>query len=202
MPVIDIDRDAAQQAAERELAKPIYPRPSLTQRLLDLLDTLLRELAARGAQLPGGWFTISLLLLACGIAAVAAVGVARRTLRTRRADHRVFDRAELTAAEHRAAAERAAAAGDWSEAIRHRVRAVARELEQTDVLHPAPGCTANELARDAGIALPALATEFVRAAAVFNDVSYGELPAAQSDYRGVADLDNRLSARTESARPR
>ena len=61
--------------------------------------------------------------------------------------------AQLTAAQHRATAESYAAEGNWAAAIRHRLRAVARQLEETGVLNPAPGRTANELARDAGTAL-------------------------------------------------
>ncbi|MGZ5226857.1 MAG: hypothetical protein ACXWCS_22085, partial [Burkholderiales bacterium] len=33
--------------------------------------------------------------------------------------------------------------GEWAAAIRHRLRAVARQLEETGILNPAPGRTAN-----------------------------------------------------------
>ena len=48
MPAIDIDRDAAHEAAQRELAKPIYPKASLTERSSDWLDDLLYRIAAGG----------------------------------------------------------------------------------------------------------------------------------------------------------
>jgi len=108
----------------------------------------------------------------------------------------LYGATQLSAAEHRAAAQQHAAAGDWVEAIRHRLRAVARQLEETGVLHPATGRTATELARDAGAALPGLAGELLRAAETFNDVSYGELPATPEGYRIVADLDERVRATT------
>jgi hypothetical protein len=114
-------------------------------------------------------------------------------MRTARgADYALFGSAGLSAAEHRATAERYAAQGDWAAAIRHRLRAIARQLEQDGVLAPVPGRTANELARDAGTSLPGLAAELRSAAASFNDVTYGERPGTESAYREIADLDGRL----------
>src|SRR5262249_39468221 len=98
-------------------------------------------------------------------------------------------------AEHRATAEQYAAEGNWSAAIRHRLRAVARQLEESAVLDPVPGRTASELAHDAGRAIPNLATELTRAAEAFNDVTYGERPGTEAGYRMVADLDDRLRSR-------
>lgn len=106
----------------------------------------------------GGWFTITVLLILLGIALVVGIHIARRTMRTNRGgDYLLFDAGLLTAAQHRATAESYAAEGNWAAAIRHRLRAVARELEESGVLDPAPGRTANELASDAGQALPHLA---------------------------------------------
>jgi hypothetical protein len=136
------------------------------------------------------------LLILLVIAVVVAVHVARRTMRARRGgDHLLFEAAQLTAAQHRATAEGYAAQGDWAAAIRHRLRAVARQLEETGVLAAAPGRTANELARDAGAALPHLAGELSQAATAFNDVTYGEQPGTQDAYQMIADLDDHLRSR-------
>lgn len=194
MPAIDIDRNAARDAAQHELAKPIYPRPSPKEQFIDFVETLLRQLASKGAELPGGWFTISLLLITLAVATGAAIRIARRTMRTDRAGRPLFGPALLSAVEHRATAEHCAASGDWAGAIRHRLRAVARELEEDGVLDAAPGRTATEVARAAGAALPGLAADFVRAAETFNDVSYGELPATPDGYRIITDLDGQLRA--------
>jgi hypothetical protein len=202
MPAIDVDRDAAHEAAQRELAKPIYPKGSPSQRVLDWAATALRHLLAQGSTVPGGWFTISVLLIVLGAAAAVAIRVARRTLRTSRGrDYQLFGPAELSAAEHRTTAEGCAAAGDWAAAIRHRLRAVARQLEETGVLNPAPGRTANELARDAGAGLSWLSPELTRAAAAFNDVTYGQLPGTEGDYRMIADLDKHLRSRSPAGLP-
>lgn len=197
MPTVDIDRDAAREAAERELAKPIYPRPSPKQQFIDFLEALIRRLILKGAELPGGWFTISVLLIVLAAAVVAAIAVGRRMLRDGDRDRPLFGSAQLSAAEHRATAQRCAASRDWVEAIRHRLRAVARELEETGVLHPAPGRTAGELARDAGAVLPELADALLRAAETFNEVSYGELPATPEGYRVVAELDEQVRSTTQ-----
>ena len=193
VPAIDVDRDAAHEAAQRELSKPIYPKPSLTERLAAWIDELLYRIVAEGSAVPGGWFTITVLLILLGAAVVVAVRIARRTMRTNRGgDHSLFGSHELSAAEHRATAEQYAAAGNWAAAIRHRLRAVARQLEESAVLNPVPGRTATELARDAGHAVPDLAAELLCAADTFNDVTYGERPGTEPAYRMIADLDDHL----------
>jgi uncharacterized protein DUF4129 len=197
VPSIDIDRDAAHQAAQNELNKPIYPRASASEKILDWVNELIYRLLQKTASLPGGWFTATVLFILLAVAVVVAIHVARRTMRTNRGgDYSLFEAAQLTAAQHRATAESFAAEGNWTAAIRHRLRAVARQLEETGVLNPAPGRTANELARDAGAALPHLAGELAQAATAFNDVTYGERPGTQDAYRMIADLDDHLRFRS------
>ena len=196
MPALDVDRDAAHDAAQRELAKPIYPKPSLTERFTDWLQDLLYRIAQEGSQLPGGWFTISVLLIIVAVAIVVAVRIARRTMRTNRGGElALFDSHEMTAAQHRTVAEQYATQGDWTAAIRHRLRAVARQLEEDGVLDPVPGRTATELASDAGAAVTDLAGELSRAATAFNDVTYGERPGTEAAYRMITDLDGHLRSR-------
>ena len=200
MPTVDIDRDAAYEAAQRELSKPIYPKGTLTERFSEWLQEMLYRLLLRGSTLPGGWLTIVVLLILVVVAVFIAIRIARRTMRTNRgADYQLFGATELSAAEHRATAEQCAARNDWAAAIRHRLRAVARQLEETGVLNPVPGRTANELARDAGQAIPRLASDLSSAATAFNDVTYGEVPGTQAAYRTIADLDEHL--RTHSPLP-
>jgi len=194
--MVIVDRDAAHDAAQRELSKPIYTHETIWQRLTDWLNQFIYRLITKGSSIPGGWLTIAVLLTLLSVAVVVAVRVARRTMRTNRgAEPPLFGAAELDAAEHRAAAQRFAAAGDWAAAIRHRVQAVARQLEQNGVVNPVPGRTANELARDAGRTLPDLQTELVGAASAFNDVTYGERAGSPSAYQMIADLDERLRSR-------
>ncbi len=190
---LDIDSDAAHEAAQRELGKPIYPKPSLTDQLWAWLEDLLYRVFSAGSSVPGGWITVGLLSLLVVIAAVVAIRVAMRAMRTRRGgDVALFDGHQLGSAEHRALAQQCAAQGDWAAAIRHRLRAVARKLEETGVLDPVPGRTATELARDAAAAVGSLRDELSRAAEIFNDVAYGARPATEAGYRVIAGLDDHL----------
>lgn len=193
MSAVLIDRDAAHDAAQRELSKPIYPRESLIDQFTEWLNEQIFKLISKGADVPGGWLTIAVLTTVVVVLVVVAIRIARRTIRTRRGgDQPLFGAADLSAAEHRAAAERLAAEGNWAAAIRHRLRAVARQLEDDGVLNAVPGRTATELARDGSRSLPDLQREFGDAAAIFNDVTYGERPGTDAGYRTIADLDERI----------
>lgn len=195
MQTIDIDRDAAHDAAQRELTKPIYPKPSLTELIFNWIDDLLYRLVTNSASVPGGWFTISVLLILLAVGVFVAVRIARRAMRTSSGEtSTLFGGRTLSAAEHRATAERYAASGEWTPAIRHRLRAVARQLEENGVLDPVAGRTATELARAAGRALPNLAGELASAAEAFNDVTYGERPGLEAQYRMIVTLDGKLGS--------
>jgi len=197
VPSIDIDRDAAHQAAQQELNKPIYPKGSAAEQFADWVNELIYRLLQKTASIPGGWITTTVLLILLAVAVAVAIRIARRTMRTNRGgDYLLFETAQLTAAQHRATAQSYAAEGNWAAAIRHRLRAVARQLEETSILDPAPGRTANELARDAGAALPHLVGELSQAATAFNDVTYGEQPGTQGAYQMIADLDDHLRSRS------
>ncbi|MDI3313493.1 MAG: DUF4129 domain-containing protein [Mycobacterium sp.] len=203
MPTIDIDRDTARKAAQRELAKAIYPKESPVQRFHDWADELLYRLIQKGSAIPGGWFAITVLLIMLAIAVVIAMQAIRRTMRTGRSggDHPLFDTTQLSADQHRITAESCAAAGNWASAIRHRMRAIARRLEDVGVINPVAGRTAFELARDAATALPYFAYELYQAAMVFNDVTYGERPGTAAEYRLVANLDDRLRSHSSGSPP-
>lgn len=196
MPSIDIDRDAAHRAAQDELNKPIYSKGSSREHFVDWVNDLIYRLLQKTSSLPGGWLTATVLFILLAIAVIIGIYILRRTMRSRHGgDYSLFEAAQLTAAQHRATAENFAAEGDWAAAIRHRLRAVARQLEETGVLTPAPGRTANELARDAGAALPHLGDELRQAAMAFNDVTYGEQPGTQAAYQMITDLDDHLRSR-------
>jgi len=200
VPAIDIDRDAAHEAAQRELAKPIYPKESLRERISDWLNDLIYRIVQEGSSVPGGWFTVTVLAIILAVAIVVAVRVARRAMRTNRGgEPALFDSHDLTAAQHRATAQQYAAQGNWAAAIRHRLRAIARQLEENGLLDPVPGRTATELATDAGAALPDLAAELMSAATAFNDVTYGERPGTEAAYRMISELDGHLRSRTAAS---
>ena len=86
MPTIDIDRDAAHDAAQSELGKPIYPKPSLIEQIYNWIEELLYRLVANGATFPGGWFTVTVLLILLAVAVIVAIRIARRAMRTSRGE--------------------------------------------------------------------------------------------------------------------
>jgi Domain of unknown function (DUF4129) len=168
---VEPDREQARGWAVRELSGREYAsaRPGLLARAF---DWLLRHLPTGVAGVPTWTLLVGTALLAGVVLyAVGRAGGYRRAGRLRAGP--VLAASRLTAAEHRAAADRHAAAGDYSNAVLERFRAIARELEERAVLTAAPGRTADEVARDAAVQLPALRGDLSVAAARFDDVCYG-----------------------------
>jgi uncharacterized membrane protein len=192
-----VTRGGAQAAARAELAKRAYHRndPSVVDRGLQwLLKRLGKLLDASTRHAPGhsiGLFLIIVILAAVVALIVVRVGTLRRT--TRATDQPIFGIGETTADDHRKAAAQFAADGLWAEAIRERLRAIARELEQRGVLDQRPGRTAAELSREAAVQLPALADDLRTATSVFDEVWYGGRTATAADEELLRRLDARVA---------
>ena len=194
VPVV-IDRDDARRAAAAELSKPDYraAEPGLVERVLRWLGQRLADLfAAASGVVPGG--PLGLLVLLAVVVLVIVVVRLRvgKVARTVRASRPIFEGRVLAAADHRAAAEQAAAAGDLDGAVRERFRAIVRVLEERGVLDELAGRTADEAAREAGARLPATRDELAAAAGIFGAVHYGGLPASAGDYRQLVALDGQV----------
>lgn len=192
---VDLDRDEAREAAVRELSDPAYVSddPNPLERALKWVLDRLGELFA-GA---GGVSGITAITIIVAVVVLAVIVFRLRTGRTGRAlrsGAKVFGDSIMTANEHRAAAERAAAAGDLAEAVRERFRAVVRELEQRGVLDARAGRTVDEVAFEAGKALPVLADDLRGAAVQFDDVWYGGRPATPQGYQQLISVDDRVRA--------
>ncbi|MQY07112.1 DUF4129 domain-containing protein [Actinomadura macrotermitis] len=200
-----IGRDAARELARRELDKPIYhrDRPSWLERLWQRFSEWLHELTDRagapGAHGNGGGvlsLIVIVVLAAVLIGLVVWVMRGRRNVRSQAEG--LLEEGPSTALDHRRAADEHAAAGRWPEAIRERLRAVARDLEERAVLEPRPGRTADELAAEAGAALPDLDDGLREGVRIFDDVWYGDRPGSAEEYGRMTALDDRVRA----ARPR
>ncbi|HEX2315519.1 MAG TPA: DUF4129 domain-containing protein [Thermomonospora sp.] len=200
-----IGRDEAREAARRELEKSVYHRdePSWLerawQRFNEWMDELFREAADPSAPgNDGGWLSlvIIVLLVLALVGLVAWLMRGRFNVRSRRPA--LLEDRPSTARDHRAAAEEHAAAGRWAEAIRERLRAVARDLEERVILDSRPGRTADELAAEAGAALPDHAEALRGGVRIFDDVWYGDRPGTAEGYAVLVALDDAL----RSARPR
>ncbi|MGI5501102.1 DUF4129 domain-containing protein [Lentzea sp. CA-135723] len=190
---VDLGRDEAREAAVRELSDPAYISgdPNPLQRALDWILERLGALFA-GA---GGMSGITAITIIVAVVVLIVIIIRLRTGRTGRALRKsgdVFGSTILSAAEHRAAAEKAAAAGDFAEAVRERFRAVVRELEQRGVLDARAGRTVDEVAYEAGQAIPGLAPDLRGAAVQFDDVWYGGRPATAEGYRQLVTVDGKV----------
>ena len=191
-----VTRDGAAAAARSEVSKRAYHRndPSLVDRaLVWILKRILKALDASARHAPG--HAIGLLLLAAVVVAVVVlilvrVGTVRRSPRVNDA---IFGVEQTSADDHRRRAEQFASHGQWAEAVRERLRAVARELEQRGVLDPRPGRTAAELSREAGVQLPALAGDLRAATETFDAVWYGGRTAGAADEARLRALDERIA---------
>jgi hypothetical protein len=184
-------REEARSWALDELSGREYAdaRPGLLERAV---EWVLRQLSELGGVDRATSLTV-LGILAAVVMAVAAWGIWRagglgRT--ARRHEFAVLGDPTATAADHRAAADRAAEAGEWSAAVLHRFRAIARGLEEEAVLSPQPGRTADEVAREAGRRLPQLAADLLSGARIFDDVCYGHRRVGEPVYERVRALDD------------
>ena len=193
---VDVGREEAADAARRELAKAIYAegRPSLPQRILSwVVGHVLDAINALTSATPGG--AVGLLAL-IAVVVVVVIVVTRRVGRLRAGgvvDVPVFVGQPRSAAAYRAAADAAAAADDWDEAVRQRFRAVVRSLEERDILEPRPGRTADEAAAEAARAMPACATGLRMAARSFDDIAYGSQARDQAADAALRALDHQLA---------
>ncbi|MBT2546611.1 DUF4129 domain-containing protein [Streptomyces sp. ISL-44] len=191
-PPVTTPREPAQEAAERELSKPMYHEndPGLLDRALRKFFEWIDDLfgAASGAT-PGGALGLVVIVLL----AILAVGALWWRLgapsRIPAGAGVLFDDGIRSAADHRTAAEAHAAAGRWTEAVQERMRAVVRSLEERTVLDPRPGRTADEAAAEAAVSLPDHAGDLRAAARTFDDVTYGGRTADADTYARLRTLD-------------
>ncbi|WP_245573912.1 DUF4129 domain-containing protein [Amycolatopsis nigrescens] len=197
---VDIGRDDARAAAERELARAEYQaaEPSLLDRLLRWAGDRIAELLRAVSDVaPGGLLgLLVILVLIVLIVVVIRLRVGSPGRRGRSAGQ-VFTGRSSSAAEHRLASAEAFARGELDVAVRERFRALVRGLEERDVLDERSGRTADEAATEAGARLPECRDELAAAAARFDEVYYGGHPAAEADYHRLVALDER----SQAARP-
>lgn len=190
-----IDRDEAARRAAAELLKPGYEKESLLDQLWRRFTQFLGDLmdAAGGSGTTGGIIaTVVIVLILLAIVGLVVWRLRTTSRRHATASGGLYGERTMTAAEHRQAAERLAAEGHFTEAIQERLRAIARDLEERALVDGMPGRTADELAAEAGRALPSHADELSAAARTFDDVSYGGVPGTAQAYATLRDLDERL----------
>ncbi|KJE23752.1 protein of unknown function (DUF4129) [Frankia torreyi] len=227
-----VTRDGARQEAHRELSDGIYgnSRPHWWNRLLswigdriaDLFDWILPHSGSGGGSRGLGVLALVVVLVVGAVALRWWLGPVRRTARARQAAADDLS-SPLTAAQLRAEADRHAASEDYARAVRSRLRAIVRMLEEKGVLDPRPGRTAGELvaevariapAADRGPAGPPATVPgtpstdhdpagagpagggraaLAAAVEVFSEIWYGGRPATAAGYQMLVDADAALS---------
>jgi hypothetical protein len=99
----------------------------------------------------------------------------------------------------RRAAERAAAAGDYTLAIAELFRSLARGLAERTLVATFPGTTAREFARRAAIVFPSEADALVSAARDFDGVRYLDRAGTPEQWAELVALERRLRAARPAA---
>ncbi|RRD44515.1 DUF4129 domain-containing protein [Buchananella hordeovulneris] len=189
-PPVTPDPDEARQWLLDELAKPVYH--SRRPWYQELLEWLASAFSDSGEGLAGFRPAAALALLAL-VLVVSGVAVAVARSRWRAAPTAapgsalLFDDAR-NSQQLRAAADAAAATGNWDLAVLERYRALIRDLDEQLLIADQPGLTATQAARLAGGALPPLAAQFAAAGRLFDSVVYGDAPASAASDAFLREL--------------
>lgn len=203
---VEPDAEQARSWLTAELTDPVYHQaPSLLERLLAWIQ---EQLAALGPAIAGinplvAALVVGGAVLVVVVLALLVTGPVRRARLGQRASHEVLVDELRSAAELRAAADAAAEAGRYHDAVLDRFRAILRSLEERTLLDPLPGRTAHEAAEASAARLPTCAQDLRAAGRLFDDVAYGDLEATSESYRWLTDLDRRVAETrpTSSATP-
>ena len=195
-------RDQAREWAVRELSGREYQeaRPSVLSRALSWLWDHLN--GWDGPPSPGASIGA---VIALAVVVIVVLWAVRRTgglhRNARATAGAALESTPVSAAEHYAAADRAATAGEWNRAVVERFRGIVRELEERTILQPQRGRTADEIAAAAAGAVPGLGTEFAGAARIFDDVRYGGQTASAGQDGALRELAARLRGVRVASRP-
>lgn len=201
------DGDEARRWAEEELSNPRYAdaKPTWFDLVARDIGRFLADLftAENGGNVgPWALIIVTAIIVAALITALIIWGRPRSSRAVRRARTDLLgEQDDRSAAQLRADAERSARDGDWDTATVLRYRAIARGLLERDLIDPAPGATAQSIAREASAVFADEAGAMRRAAVSFDDVRYLRHPATEESYRDLAATDERLRARRLEAVP-
>ena len=199
------DGDEARRWAEDELSNPRYAdaKPTWFDMVARDIGRFLGDLftSDNGANVgPSALIIVSVIIAAALIAALIIWGRPRGASAVRRRGGDLLGASDdRTAAQLRSDAERSARDGDWDAATILRFRAVARGLLERDLIDPAPGATAQSIAREAAGVFDDEAAAMRSAATAFDDVRYLRHPATEQTYHEIAATDDRLRARRPEA---
>ncbi|MEX5633613.1 DUF4129 domain-containing protein [Parafrankia sp. FMc2] len=210
-----ITRDGAREEARRELSRQVYREAGpgwftralnwFNERLSDLWDWIIPDPGVGVAGFQGlGVLALVLVLVTLLVVVRLWLGPVRRSSSGQREDGDLSS--PLTADQLRALGDAQAERGDFADAVRTRLRAVARMLEERTLIDLRPGRTAGELVSDLRAATAGGAATRVTAGGasgdpvgalsaaveVFSEIWYGGRPATRHDYEMVVRADEEL----------
>ncbi len=194
------DGDEARRWAEEELSRTVYAEAKPTAFDLWARDVgrFLGELFSGeggSSAAPGAIVVVIVIVIGALLAALLYWGIPRRSrTRPRQGFDLLGDADDRDAAQLRADAARSARDGDFSEATILRYRALARSLLERDLIDPAPGATAQAIARETAVIFPGEGAELAGAAAAFDEVRYLGFAGTAERYEHLVELDDRLRA--------
>ncbi|KQQ28021.1 DUF4129 domain-containing protein [Frondihabitans sp. Leaf304] len=192
--------DEARRLLQEELAKGEYAasRPGLLDRAASAFwdwVTSLRFGSVEGA--PALVLVVLLVVVAAVLVVVFVVYGLPRLNRRGVADGALFGVDDSRSADDlRTSAARAAASGDHAQAIIEQFRAVARALDERDLVTTSPGTTAHAFATQAGVPFAAFASRILDSSRVFDEVRYLDRPGTATDFEALRALDAELEAAT------
>ncbi|SJN30845.1 Integral membrane protein [Microbacterium esteraromaticum] len=191
------DGDEARQWAQDELSKSSYQAAKPTwfdQMIANVIEWFMSLFSEDGAgsTAPVAITVVVIVVIAALVVALLVWGRPRASRAVRRRADLLGERDDRTAAQLRAEAERCVKEGDWDGAVILRFRALARSLLERDQIDPAPGATAQGIAREAAGPFPGFSDRLHAAATSFDAVRYLRSPASESDYRELAAADDAL----------
>jgi uncharacterized protein DUF4129 len=193
-PPLDPSGDEARSALRRELLKPEYHDTDVLGRITDWIGRLLDRTVARATDAPPlSTFAAIVAFLLLGLGLAWLISRARRTARLPGTAGPVVEDRTATAAELRAAAERAMAEGRHADAVVEGFRALAVRQVERGWLDDLPGATAREVALALGAAHPEEQRRVTAAAGLFDAVRYGDRPATREQAVEVLALDDALA---------
>ena len=191
---VDLDREEARERALEELSDPIYreDQEGLVERAITNVLDWFNSLVESASGAPGGpWATVLLILVLVGVVLVIRARLGPLS-RGRRRSAPVMERAGVGSTDLRAAADAAAAEGDFTRATQERFRALVRGMEESSVLRPAPGRTADEAAEELAVSFASSRRDLRRAARTFDDLTYGQRGGSEAEFSLMCDLDREL----------
>jgi hypothetical protein len=192
------DRDEARELLERELEHAEYREAEPAwfdvagQAIVDFFERLLNPEGSGGFG-AGALIVVAVIVVALIVIALLIWGRPRAVTRGAHASAELFGDAEQRSArELRRAADAAARAQRFDEAIVLRIRAMARGLAERGIVMLPPGATVHAFARRTALIFPAHTATLDAAADAFDEVRYLRGTGSPAAYELVRELDAAL----------